>query len=135
MFGTLYIFTLLGLVLKLVSDLTYMLVDPRIDFEAGPRDRVRSPSGAASTLAHHAAHPRGGWRNFRANRRGYWSLWIFSALFVFSLFAELIANDRPLLVRYDGELYFPVFEAYPETDLRRRSSRPRPTTATPSSRD
>ncbi len=55
------------------------------------------------------------WRNFTNNRRGYWSLWIFLALFVFSLFAELIANDRPLLVRYDGKFYTPVLVAYPET--------------------
>jgi microcin C transport system permease protein len=53
--------------------------------------------------------------NFRANRRGYWSLWIFAAFFGVSLFAELIANDRPLLVRYDGHWYAPVFRAYPET--------------------
>jgi microcin C transport system permease protein len=53
--------------------------------------------------------------NFRANRRGFWSLWIFLALFVASLFAELIANDRPLLVRYEGRLYVPVLRAYPET--------------------
>jgi len=53
--------------------------------------------------------------NFRANRRGYWSLWIFLALFVFTLFAELIANDRPLLVRYDGRYYVPVLKTYPET--------------------
>jgi microcin C transport system permease protein len=53
--------------------------------------------------------------NFRANRRGYWSLWIFLALFLTSLFAELIANDRPLLVFYDGAPYVPVLTAYPET--------------------
>ncbi len=53
--------------------------------------------------------------NFRANRRGWWSLWIFTTLFVLSLGAELIANDRPLLVRFDGRLYFPVLVAYPET--------------------
>ncbi|HSK38559.1 MAG TPA: ABC transporter permease, partial [Arenibaculum sp.] len=53
--------------------------------------------------------------NFRANRRGWWSLWIFLALFGVTLFAEFIANDRPLVVRYEGEFYFPVFEAYPET--------------------
>ncbi|MEQ9639970.1 MAG: ABC transporter permease [Alphaproteobacteria bacterium] len=55
------------------------------------------------------------WTNFRANRRGYWSMWIFVFLFVASLFAEFIANDRPLLVRFDGELFFPVFVDYPET--------------------
>jgi microcin C transport system permease protein len=53
--------------------------------------------------------------NFSANRRGYWSLWIFLAMFIVSLFAELIANDRPLVVRYEGHWYFPVFAAYPET--------------------
>jgi microcin C transport system permease protein len=53
--------------------------------------------------------------SFRANRRGYWSLWIFLALFAVSLLAEVIANDRPLVIRYDGALYFPVLKAYPET--------------------
>ena len=52
---------------------------------------------------------------FRQNRRGFWSLILFGALFVFSLFAELIANDRPLLVSYDGALFVPVAVAYPET--------------------
>ena len=53
--------------------------------------------------------------NFRANRRGFWSLWIFLALFVASLFAEFIANDRPLLVVYEGHLFCPVFADYPES--------------------
>jgi microcin C transport system permease protein len=53
--------------------------------------------------------------NFRGNRRGYWSLWIFLALFGVSLLAEVIANDRPLVIRYDGALYFPVVRSYPET--------------------
>jgi microcin C transport system permease protein len=53
--------------------------------------------------------------NFRANRRGFWSLWVFLVLFVLSLFAEVIANDRPLLVRYDGRFYVPALVAYPET--------------------
>ena len=52
---------------------------------------------------------------FRASRRGYWSLWIFLALFGLSLCAEVIANDRPLIVRYDGRWYFPVLVSYPET--------------------
>ncbi|MDE1172405.1 MAG: ABC transporter permease [Parvibaculaceae bacterium] len=55
------------------------------------------------------------WRNFKANRRGYWSLWIFLVLFFITLFAEFIANDKPLLVRYDGGFYMPVFVSYPET--------------------
>jgi microcin C transport system permease protein len=53
--------------------------------------------------------------SFRANRRGYVSSLVFAALFLVSLAAELIANDRPLLVRYDGAFYFPVAVAYPET--------------------
>jgi microcin C transport system permease protein len=52
---------------------------------------------------------------FRANRRGYWSLWIFLVLFAVTLVAELVANDRPLLVRYDGRFYVPALVAYPET--------------------
>ncbi|MBW2541297.1 MAG: ABC transporter permease [Deltaproteobacteria bacterium] len=54
-------------------------------------------------------------RTFKANRRGYWSLWIFSALFLVTLFADVIANDKPLLLRYDGAFYFPLLTAYPET--------------------
>ncbi|ESZ47403.1 ABC transporter permease [Mesorhizobium sp. L2C054A000] len=54
------------------------------------------------------------WQNFKANRRGYWSLWIFLALSVLSLFAELIANDRPIVAYYKGEILFPVAVAYPE---------------------
>jgi microcin C transport system permease protein len=54
------------------------------------------------------------WANFKANRRGYWSLWIFTILFVLSLFANFIANDRPLLVSYKGELLAPVLVDYPE---------------------
>jgi microcin C transport system permease protein len=53
--------------------------------------------------------------NFKANRRGLWSLWIFLALFATTLFAEFLANDRPLLVRYAGEFYVPVLRSYPET--------------------
>jgi microcin C transport system permease protein len=55
------------------------------------------------------------WQNFKANRRGYWSLVLFLVLFGTSLMAEFIANDRPLLVSYQGALYFPVFKTYPET--------------------
>ena len=55
------------------------------------------------------------WQNFRANKRGYWSTWVFLALFFLTLFAELIANDKPLLLRFDGDYYFPAFVSYPET--------------------
>jgi microcin C transport system permease protein len=54
------------------------------------------------------------WRNFRANRRAFWSLCIFAVLFALALCAELIANDKPLIVRYQGELYTPVLRFYPE---------------------
>ena len=55
------------------------------------------------------------WRNFRRNGRAYWSLVIFSVLFGLSLFAEFIANDKPILVQYRGEYYTPIFNFYPET--------------------
>ena len=55
------------------------------------------------------------WQNFKANKRGYWSLWLFLILFGISLFAEFIANDRPILINYDGGLYMPVFKTYTET--------------------
>jgi len=57
------------------------------------------------------------WRNFKANRRGYWSLWIFLVLFVISLCAEFIANDKPIFIHVDGKNYFPVFVTYPDTDF------------------
>ena len=53
--------------------------------------------------------------NFKKNRRAVWSLWIFSILFGLSLFAEFLANDKPILVSYRGELFTPVTEFYPET--------------------
>jgi microcin C transport system permease protein len=55
------------------------------------------------------------WLVFRNRARSFWSLIIFLALFTISLFAELIANDQPILVYYDGSLYAPVFKTYPET--------------------
>ena len=54
------------------------------------------------------------WQNFKANRRGYWSLWIFLVLFVLSMGAEFIANDKPVLAWYKGELLVPVLVDYPE---------------------
>jgi len=55
------------------------------------------------------------WDNFKRNRRGYWSFWIFAALFVLTLFAEFLANDRPLMIHMDGRFYFPAAVTYPET--------------------
>ena len=54
------------------------------------------------------------WQNFKANRRGYWSVWIFLVLFVLSLGAEFIANDKPLIAFYKGEILLPVLIDYPE---------------------
>ena len=85
------------------------------------RDELTATASAA--LA--PALPRKGWLklapvnqrrldNFRANRRGWWSMWLFMTLFVLSLFANFLANDRPIVVSYKGELLFPVFVDYPE---------------------
>lgn len=63
--------------------------------------RYRSPASRA-------------WQRFRRNRLGFWSLVIFSTLVVLSLFAELLSNDKPLLVRFNGEFYFPIARDYPE---------------------
>ncbi|MGH7087650.1 MAG: ABC transporter permease, partial [Stellaceae bacterium] len=53
--------------------------------------------------------------SFCRNRRGFWSLWIFLALFTITLFSEFISNDRPILIHYDDHWYFPVVADYPET--------------------
>lgn len=55
------------------------------------------------------------WLHFKTHKRGWWSLWIFSTLFVLSLGAQWIANDKPLLIHYDGDWYMPVLKRYPET--------------------
>jgi microcin C transport system permease protein len=55
------------------------------------------------------------WQNFKENRRGYISLWLFLSLFFISLCAEFIANDKPLLIRYDDAFYTPIFSVYEET--------------------
>jgi microcin C transport system permease protein len=92
---------------------------------AKPRPQDRGGSPAAPSPAGVTAQPARRSRlsplnqrrlqNFKANRRGYWSLWIFSILFAISLCAELIANDKPLMVRHDGKFFWPVFVSYPET--------------------
>lgn len=64
---------------------------------------------------HHLTPRQRAWRRFKANRRGYVSLWVFAILLLLSLFAELLSNDKPLLVYYQDAYYFPVFQAYPET--------------------
>ncbi|MCX7338283.1 MAG: ABC transporter permease [Alphaproteobacteria bacterium] len=54
-------------------------------------------------------------QQFKANKRGYWSFWIFVVVFLLTLGAEFIANDKPLVVSYNGHFYYPTFNAYPET--------------------
>ncbi len=78
---------------------------PRVAFE--PADRRRS--AALSPINQRRL------KVFKANKRGVWSLWIFLVLFLVTMVAELIANDRPLLASYKGELLFPAFVSYPET--------------------
>ncbi|HBF08466.1 MAG TPA: peptide ABC transporter permease, partial [Gammaproteobacteria bacterium] len=55
------------------------------------------------------------WDTFKRTKRGYWSFIIFSVLFILSLGAEFIANDKPLIVKYEESYYFPVFKNYAET--------------------
>lgn len=63
----------------------------------------------------HLSPGRRSWLRFKANRRGFVSLWLFGILFVLSLGAELMFNDKPLVIGYQGALYFPFLTAYPET--------------------
>jgi microcin C transport system permease protein len=95
-------------------------VDDRTTIEV-PETTAQAPMGLAVPPERHqlALSPlsRRRWQSFKANRRGYWSFWIFLFLFVISLFADFIANDKPLFVRYDGQSFFPVFVTYPETAL------------------
>ncbi len=55
------------------------------------------------------------WLSFKSHRRGYWSFWAFLILFVLSLFAEFLSNDKPIMVEYEGGYYMPIFSFYPET--------------------
>ena len=85
----------------------------------GDDTKAVSPFGLAVAPEGHeidlAPLGRRRWRNFKANRRGYWSFWMFTVLFVVSLFANFIANDQPFLVKYDGKFYFPALFTYAET--------------------
>jgi microcin C transport system permease protein len=83
-----------------------------------PESISNSPEQSATVAAStHMSPGQRAWHRFRANKRGYYSLWIFSFVFVLSLFAEVISNDKPLLVHYQDEYYFPVFKFYKETDF------------------
>jgi len=66
-------------------------------------------------MSQHLTPAQRRWQRFKANKRGYVSLWIFCILFGISLFAEFLSNDKPLLVYYQGEYYYPLWNVYPET--------------------
>ncbi len=85
--------------------------------QAMARDRAAEPAARTDRVLGIRISPIGRRRliNFRANGRGYWSMWIFLALFVGSMFADFIANDKPLLVKFDGGYYLPILRSYPET--------------------
>src|SRR4051794_2742559 len=68
-----------------------------------------APGGASLSPGRRA------WLRFKRNRRGLLSLWIFLTFFVLSLGAELLSNDKPIVARYDGQLYYPLWRDYPET--------------------
>ena len=69
----------------------------------------------AAPAAQSESPGRRAWRRFKSNRLGFVSLVIFSVLVVLSLFAELLSNDKPLIVRYEGQTYLPLLHDYPET--------------------
>jgi microcin C transport system permease protein len=69
----------------------------------------------AAVLPVHVSPRARAWRRFRRNKLGFWSLVLFTTLVILSLFAEELSNDRPLVVRYQGQLYFPMVHSYPET--------------------
>jgi microcin C transport system permease protein len=71
-----------------------------------------TPGGAGAKSPSPAARA---WRRFRSDRRGWWSLWIFSVLVVLSLGAELLSNDRPIVAHYQGKSHFPLWQDLPET--------------------
>jgi microcin C transport system permease protein len=76
---------------------------------------IDRPDGLAATGETTSQSPSArAWRRFKRNRLGFWSLTLFCTLVVLSLFAEVLSNDRPLLVRFNGEFYFPMVRDYPE---------------------
>ena len=74
---------------------------------------ITSPVAAGGAPAS-LSPSRRAWLRFKRNRQGYWSLWLFCALVLVSLFAELVSNDKPLIVRYEGQTYFPMLRDYSE---------------------
>jgi microcin C transport system permease protein len=93
-------------------------MDARVDRSAAPADIIGRDDRAVPWYRRRqfALSPlnKRRWRAFKANRRGYFSLIIFSALFLIALFAEFIANDKPFLVYYNGTVSMPIFKMYTE---------------------
>ena len=82
-----------------------------------PEEPIVAPNGQPGKRKWLSPLNQRRWRNFKKNRRALWSLWIFGILFVLSLFAEFLANDKPILVSYQGELRMPVMSFYSEQDF------------------
>jgi microcin C transport system permease protein len=74
-----------------------------------------APESPAAARASAQSPARRAWRRFRSNRLGYASLILFATLFGMSLLAEVLSNDKPLVVRYEGQWYFPLFQTLPDT--------------------
>lgn len=72
------------------------------------------PLAAPASVPVSLSPSRRAWLRFKRNRQGYWSLWMFCALVLVSLCAELVSNDKPLIVRYEGQTYFPMLRDYSE---------------------
>ncbi|GAB3759620.1 ABC transporter permease [Ramlibacter monticola] len=89
-----------------------MLADPSA---AGQTGGAGSANLTPPAVWVHVSPARRAWRRFRKNRLGFWSLLVFLTLVILSLFAEVISNDRPILVRYEGRYYFPMVNSYAET--------------------
>jgi microcin C transport system permease protein len=81
--------------------------------DPAPSDAPRGRAPAAPSVS--LSPMQRAFRRFRSDRRGWFSLWIFAVLVLLSLFAEVLSNDRPLVVRYEGTLYFPLLRVHPET--------------------
>lgn len=79
-----------------------------------PRVLPMKPSAAPSSVPVSLSPSRRAWLRFKRNRLGFWSLWLFCALVLVSLCAELVSNDKPLIVRYEGQTYFPMLRDYSE---------------------
>ena len=131
--GTLYVFTLMGLLEKLVSDISYSWVDPRIHFGGQKLGRLKKcfrimTDKPFQTMKTHTSNPT--WQAFKQHKRGWFALRVLAVLFAVALLAPLWSNDKPLWIRYQGEYYFPLVNEYNENCVRRRFSIRLPITST-----